>query len=145
MAPPAASSESGRPTRGSCLCGGITYEYDGKLELVVNCHCVDCRKTQGATFATNGSVKAEHFRLLSGESLLRGYEATPGTQRCFCSRCSSPIFKRLAQPNPIVRIRMGTLDDDPGVGPVAHIWTSQAVPWEAFYQGLPRFAKAPGG
>jgi hypothetical protein len=30
--------------RGSCLCGGIRYEVDGPLGMVVHCHCSMCRK-----------------------------------------------------------------------------------------------------
>lgn len=36
---------------GSCLCGGICYEYDGEIEEISVCHCSQCRKAQGSAFA----------------------------------------------------------------------------------------------
>ena len=41
---------------GSCLCGSIRYEIQGKLGPSLHCHCVQCRKASGASFATNASV-----------------------------------------------------------------------------------------
>ncbi len=40
-----------------------------------------------------------------------------------------------------MEIRAGSLDGDPGVRPVAHIWTSLKAPWYEIDDDLPRFAE----
>ena len=75
---------------GSCLCGSVRYEVDGELGPSVHCHCGQCRKASGASFATNASVAADDFRFVDGESLVGRFESSPGQFRCFCTRCGSP-------------------------------------------------------
>jgi ADP-ribosyl-[dinitrogen reductase] hydrolase len=41
---------------------------------------------------------------------------------------------------PQVIVRVATLDEDPGVVPVAHIWTSHDVEWLQT-EGLPKHAE----
>jgi hypothetical protein len=132
-----------RPTPGSCLCGEVRYEVDGPLTGVVNCHCIDCRRCQGADFATNGSVSNSDFRLIAGESLIREYESSSGHKRCFCGDCGSPLYAS-SMASDSVRIRLGSLDADPGVNPVAHIWLSQSLPWHPPPDGLPVFERTFG-
>ena len=71
--------------KGSCLCGSITYEAEKIETRIGHCHCSMCRKFNGAAFSTFAKVKLEHFRWLSGEDLLKGYNAENGTVRPFCS------------------------------------------------------------
>jgi hypothetical protein len=40
-------------------------------------------------------------------------------------------------------LRVATLDDDPGVKPIVHIWTSHEVPWLAEDKHLPHFPEWP--
>ncbi|MDP2822502.1 MAG: hypothetical protein Q8O52_07460 [Sulfuritalea sp.] len=42
---------------GSCLCGGIRYQYDGEIEEISICHCSQCRKAQGSAFAAASPVE----------------------------------------------------------------------------------------
>ena len=130
------------PVRGSCLCGEVRYAYEGELSFVACCHCVDCRRTQGADFATNGSIPRERLRLTSGHDALRAYASSPGKERWFCSRCSTPIYNRMPQADTHFRLRMGALDDDPGVRPRAHVFTSQAVPWQTYDPELKGYPKS---
>lgn len=114
-----------RPTPGSCLCGAVRYEV-GALSSVQSCHCIDCRRSQGGEFSTNGT--AADFRLIDGERALSRYASSSGKERYFCSRCGASLFARTGSD---VRVRLATLDADPGVNVEAHIWTSQRVPWQA--------------
>lgn len=123
---------------GSCLCGGIRYEVDAPLEKVAHCHCGQCRKASGASFATNASLPATAFRIVEGEELLASWASSPGVHRHFCGRCGSPIIKRSDATPDAVRLRMGTLDDDPGVKPFRHIMVSWKAPWVEISDGLPR-------
>ena len=114
--------------KGSCLCGAIQYEIDRLDTPIGHCHCHTCRKAHAAAFASTAGVDRQHFRWLKGEDKLSSFESSPGKLRHFCSICGSHVMaERPAQPNVILRV--ATLDDDPGVRPAVHIWTSHDVPW----------------
>ena len=123
---------------GSCLCGGVRYKISGKLGPSVYCHCGQCRKASGASFTTNASVPASDFRLVNGESLVGEFESSPGQFRCFCTRCGSPLIKRIAAKPEEVRLRLGTLDSDPETNPAAHIFVSFKAPWTTITDDLPQ-------
>jgi len=125
---------------GRCLCGEIRYELDGRFGPVIYCHCSQCRRASGSAFATNGPVRARDFHLLTGRESLAEYESSPGKFRIFCSRCGSPLYSRLASAPDVLRLRLGSLDDDPGARPVAHIWTGTKAAWFELTDRLPRSA-----
>jgi ADP-ribosyl-[dinitrogen reductase] hydrolase len=124
--------------KGSCLCGGIAYEVD-RLGPIGHCHCKTCRKAHAAAFASTARVNREDFRWLKGEELLGAFESTPGKVRRFCTRCGSHLMAEWLD-KPQVIVRVATLDDNPGVVPVAHIWTSHDVEWLQT-EGLPKHAE----
>jgi hypothetical protein len=128
---------------GKCLCGGVRYEITGPVTHGVFCHCSQCRRASGSAFAANAGVAKQHFRFVAGEDLLRSYESSPNKFRWFCSRCGSPIYAVVpADPN-IVRIRLGTLDADPGIRPDFHIFVASKAPWDEIGDTLPRFDEWP--
>jgi hypothetical protein len=121
---------------GRCLCGGVHYEIDGEIGSVTFCHCSQCRRANGTAFATNASVPAENFRLAVGRELVTEYESSPGKFRVFCSRCGSPILARWGAHPEFVRIRLGTLEGDPGCRPLMHVWVGSKAPWFEISDGL---------
>lgn len=113
---------------GSCLCGNVTYEIDQLDMPIGHCHCVTCRKAHASQFTTTAGVLREHFRIKDGGENLRAFESSPGKLRQFCGNCGTHLFaERPVQPHVILRV--ATLDHDPGLRPVHHIWTSHDVPW----------------
>ena len=107
--------------KGGCLCGAIRYEISGEALEMHHCHCHQCRRASGASFATTMMVRADDFAFLQGEEKLALYESTPGKQRTFCSRCGSPIYSRYDDEEGLINLRSGTLDGDPGIRPGQHI------------------------
>ncbi|WP_416364007.1 GFA family protein [Pseudomonas sp. NFX183] len=119
------------PLNGSCFCKAVCYQVDSLDMPICHCHCDSCRKVHAAAFVATAGVMREHFRWTRGEALLSSLESSPGKFRHFCSRCGSHLMaERRHQPHVIVRV--ATLDDDPGVRPTSHIWTSHDVPWLAY-------------
>jgi hypothetical protein len=116
------------PLRGSCLCGTIRYEADQLDGPIVLCHCNTCRKAHAAAFNSSAAVDRAHFRWTAGEDKLSHYASSPGKNRWFCSVCGSQMIAEFPAQSRVL-LRVATLDDDPGVRPTAHIWTSQHVPW----------------
>ena len=126
--------------RGSCLCKGIRFEISGALTPATHCHCQMCRKAHGAAFGTYAGLQAGQFRLLAGAELIRRYASSPGILRTFCATCGSTLqWLREAKPEQM-EIALGTLDDDPGLRPVAHIFVASKAPWFEITDSLPQHA-----
>jgi hypothetical protein len=126
---------------GSCLCGGVRYEVLGTPETASHCHCSRCRKQTGTFGTTSLRVRSESIRLLAGEGLLGTWQPAPDAGiKVFCTRCGSSLFGGQWPDGPIVSVRMGCVDADPGVRPERHIYTASAAPWFPVPDdGLPRF------
>jgi hypothetical protein len=134
------------PVRGGCLCGGVRYEVTAPFLRANFCHCSRCRKHTGAAASTQGRVRHEAFRLLRGDDLVRVYRPPEGGMaKAFCSVCGSSLFGGSWPEGPEVSIRLGTLDDDPGIRPQFHNFAADAPPWLPVPtgDGLPRYASTP--
>ena len=105
-------------TRGSCLCGAVTYTVSGPLRPVIACHCRQCRKTSGhhvaATSAPRESVA------IRGE--VTWYRSSPGARRGFCPTCGSA----------------GTLDAPTGLRIKGHIFCADRGDYYEIADGLPK-------
>ena len=128
--------------RGSCLCGKIKYEIRGHPYFINHCHCSICRKAHGAAFGSFLQASLDLFDWTSGEELVTRYESSPGNKRCFCSECGANMPVIRSWENHVV-IPAGTLDDDPGVRPVVHIFTGSQAPWYEIRDDLPQFQEFP--
>lgn len=115
-------------TPGSCLCGAVQYEIDELASPIGFCHCQTCQKAHAAAAAPTARVRHDNFRWLAGSELVKGYESSPGKVRHFCSQCGSHIVATRAGEDECI-LRVATLDADPEVRPVVHIWTSHDVSW----------------
>jgi hypothetical protein len=133
----------GKP-RGSCLCGGAAYVIDGTPALCWNCHCSRCRRARSAAHASNLFIGADVLRYTRGEELLVSYkvpEAQRFTQR-FCRTCGSSM-PRIDRDRGVAVIPMGSLDDDPGMHPQAHIFVGSKAPWYTITDDLPQHVELP--
>lgn len=122
---------------GGCLCRGVRYAIHRAPDEIQVCHCQSCRKAQGGPLAANLPVATADFELLGGADLLRDYESAPGKHRLFCGVCGSPIISRRDDKPDAVRVRAGTLDDDPGVRPASQAFVADAAPWWPVDPDLP--------
>ena len=130
---------------GRCQCEGVRFSISGKLGPAGFCHCKQCRRANGSAFASNAPVRTQYFKVNQGDDLIREFESSPNKFRAFCSRCGSPIYSRHASEPEIRRIRLGTLEDDPGRKPLAHLWVSAKASWYTIEGDLPCFAEGPDG
>jgi len=125
--------------KGSCYCGTVQYESQGRLLIFANCHCDDCRKFSGSAFASVLAVEDRGFTIKSGENNLVPYESSPGKHRYFCKTCGCHVFARAAQRPGMVLVRAGTLDDDPRMQPQCHVWVKAKAPWHRICDSLPQY------
>lgn len=127
--------------RGSCLCGSVAFEIDGKTSPIGQCHCSKCRKVSGtdgnAVFYTN----VDNFRWLRGEQGIRSYRVPDGSgwQSSFCGTCGSPV-PHTDNDDKIYFVPAGLLDDDPGHrGYAAHIHVASKAQWVEITDDAPQF------
>lgn len=125
--------------RGSCLCGAVRFEID-QVRALTHCHCSNCRKLTGASFATYAHADADKFRFVAGEDMTVSYESAPGSFRYRCRTCGC-LTPGKASYLPTVSIPAGLLDDDPQVRPRLHVFASSRAPWWTIEDDLPQYEK----
>jgi hypothetical protein len=124
---------------GSCACGCVTYEVSSTLFGPVNyCHCWQCRKHSGSSFGTTASVRSADFTVVKGQDRISFWESSPGIRRHFASCCGSPLYKSNIETPEELRLRMGTLDTDPGVDIELHYMVGSRAPWVSIQDDLPQ-------
>jgi hypothetical protein len=128
---------------GRCLCGQVSWQLDGSLELMSHCHCSRCRKSHGTPFATYVAGPAGGFRLRGSEHVVR-WQSSPGFARCFCRDCGSVVPSDAAFDGRVF-VPAGNFAGDPGVRPIAHIFVGSKAPWFEIRDDLARFDAYPEG
>jgi hypothetical protein len=119
----------------------VRFEIQGQFGPTSHCHCSMCRKATGAAFGTYAEVKIENLRIVSGAEMIMRYRSSPGVERTFCARCGSTL-QFVSEKNPgKVEIALGTLDDDPGIHVLRHIFVAYKAPWCEITDGLPQYAE----
>lgn len=127
------------PITGGCLCGGVRYEVHGEFLRAGHCHCERCRRHGGSGSLTQGRVRAEDFRLVSGAELVTSYVPEGGMTKAFCRVCGSSLFGGSWPEGPEVSIRFGSLDGDPGIRPQCRTFVGSMAVWDAVTDDLPRY------
>ena len=128
---------------GSCLCGAVAFEIDGRLTPIQYCHATRCRKATGAAFAAEVAAKASQLRWLRGRDLVTVYEAPllrepPPYRTAFCRVCGSPVPVAL-EGTDLVVLHAGVLDGDVTTRPFRHAYVGQGASWHTITDDLPRF------
>ena len=131
--------------KGGCLCGAITYEVAAEPINMWNCHCDDCRKTTGASFATNIFINAEDLSIHKGTPSTYQNTSDSGNTmtREFCSNCGSHLFVGNSARPAIKAVRVGSIDDASFVQPWANLYSSKALPFVDHVDDLENFEKMP--
>ena len=127
-------------TKGSCLCGAVSYQFHGPEYVFQYCHCSRCRKFTGSAHASNIIISPDQFEWLTGADQIGRYEHPEAKHfaTCFCRQCGSSL-PWLAQSGGAMIIPAGTLDEDPGIRPSQNIfWKNRAV-WREAVESLPHY------
>jgi hypothetical protein len=131
--------------RGSCLCGGVTFEIDRARGPAEFCHCNRCRKRSGSASLLTIRVNTKDYRLLTGRDFVKAYTAPilrslPPYQSFFCSNCGSPV-PELDPEGDSFEIPAGLFDDDFGIRPDKHIFVEFMPPWDDIKGDLPAYTR----
>jgi hypothetical protein len=128
---------------GSCLCGKVTFEIDGRPTRIQYCHARRCRKVTGSAFAAELAAKTSQFRWISGTHLVTVFEAPllrepPPYRHAFCRSCGSPLPVALEGTDFVV-LHAGVLDGEPETRPFRHIFVAQRASWHTITDHMPQF------
>ncbi len=128
---------------GGCACGAVRYEITKPLESAIYCHCKRCQRRSGAPFSANGVTAPGSFAITQGADAVTTYEpGDGGWDKSFCSRCGGHLFTKQPTDAGVIGVRLGSLDQDPGIRPSAHQFVAFAAPWEPIPgDDLPRYAE----
>jgi hypothetical protein len=129
------------PLTGGCICGGVRFEVAEALLGAIFCHCKRCQRRTGTGVSITALTAPGSFRIVSGEELARSWDpGDGGWVKSFCGECGSQISTTNAENPELIAVRMGALDEDPGIRPFAHQFVTYAAPWAPVPDdGLPRF------
>jgi hypothetical protein len=128
------------PLHGGCLCGAVRYAVTGPFLFSSYCHCTRCQRRTGTAASANARVAREHFEVLQGAEALRTFRPPDGAPKVFCSICGSAMFSGDLDKNNLLGLRLGGLDEDPGIRPQYHQHVATAAAWESIRDdGLPRY------
>lgn len=116
---------------GGCLCGAVRYDCAEAPLMMGTCHCRDCQRNSGSAFATLMIFKNETVTV-TGEGMAH-YTHKGGSgqsvDRCFCSKCGSPVSAFYEVTPDFTVVFAGTLDDPSVVKPQWNIYTAGKQPW----------------
>lgn len=132
---------------GHCLCGNVTYTYDGEVKSTAICHCTDCQRQTGTAASLVVGVEDDKL-VVTGDALSTfvtiGEEHRTNTNRSFCSRCGSPVVSRIDAMPGLAFIKAGTLNDTSWITPAFEFWCRSAQPWVPPIPGATRFDRGFG-
>jgi hypothetical protein len=127
---------------GSCACGTVRFEVTQPFETAGYCHCRRCQRRSGVPWSLNAMVAPDALRVVAGADAVRTWTPEGGFPKSFCGNCGGHLWSGDAG-TPVVGIRLGAVDGDPGIRPQWHQWLESAPDWEAIPDdGLPRFDQA---
>jgi hypothetical protein len=117
------------PLTGGCLCGAVRYECSAEPVMTGNCHCRDCQRATGGTYASAVFVPRNAVTI-TGE--VKYYDSTGDSgnivSRGFCPTCSSRLFGKPAVMPEVMSIMAGSLDDPSNHKPAMDIYTASVQP-----------------
>ncbi len=102
---------------GSCLCNAIQYTVTGNDRGPILCHCSNCQKVTGSTFANNLRFMKSKLTFKSGEDKLKAHKDSNTKSgntlsRYFCGECGSPIYLTNPEFEGLVVLYSGCLESE---------------------------------
>ena len=131
------------PLTGHCMCGAVSFEVSEPLVGAAYCHCKRCQRRTGTAFSVTALTQPGSFSVSAGSEHVRAYApGDGGWNKFFCAQCGGQLYTSNPDNPDLIAIRMGALDQDPGIRPQVHQFVDYAAPWEPVPDdGLPRFGE----
>ncbi len=128
--------------RGHCLCGAVTYQYEGAENWRGHCHCESCRRNCSAPFTTYFGVSWENFSWTGATPKV--FNSSPGIRRHFCDNCGTPMAYEAERFGHEIHLYAASLENSADFAPSFHVFDGERLPWIELVDHLPRHAKTSG-
>ena len=126
-------------TGGRCLCGAVTWEYEGDPNWIAHCHCESCRRNCAAPIVTFVGVPEAAFRWTGAAPA--AFSSSPGVRRLFCGLCGTPVAYDAEAFDGEIHLYACGHDDPAALSPTAHVHHAEALAWLPIGDGLRRYPK----
>jgi hypothetical protein len=114
---------------GSCLCGAVTYSLTEHPSEFYFCHCRQCQKVSGSSFAANIIAPVDSIAWRSGDHLLIHFNHPERAfSKTFCSLCGSGL-PHINKTQTRLVVPAGSLDQAPALQPRANLFTGESPEW----------------
>lgn len=132
------------PLKGSCQCGGVTYELRQPPLAIAACHCRQCQKLSTSAFSITAMVEASAVEF-SGEMREWSRVADSGntTTAKFCPTCGNHIYHYSPCHPDKVMLKPSTLADTGMIRPTIHVWVREKQDWYSIPAGVQVFETQP--
>ena len=119
--------------KGSCNCGGVTFEVSGEPVGVSFCHCGQCRKQSGGVWS---SAFVEDSRITCKGSV-RWYASSAAARRGFCLTCGAFLFWK-KNDETTTSFALGAIDGPTGLSLEKHIFVADKGDYYEIADGVPQ-------
>jgi hypothetical protein len=126
-----------RMLHGGCECGAVRYRVADAFEYSLNCHCSRCRAGTGSAFKAFGGIPRERLEVVEGNDRLLVWGDDDGNHTR-CGVCGSLLYS-VVRDGGWVHVAFGSLADEPGIRPQAHIHVASKAPWFEITDDLPQY------
>lgn len=117
---------AGQTYSGGCHCGAVRFTVTGPLRQILACHCDDCRRLAGASWAATAAPRDQyHF---TADDSLTWYRSSAWAQRAFCQICGSNLFYQL-DAEAVMSVSVGMLDDSEMLTVEGQLFASSHPKW----------------
>ena len=125
---------------GGCVCGGTRYVLKSRPFALIDCHCIDCRRSVGAPYVTWGSVRREDLVVIKSEPRKIAHA---NRIRSFAACCGTHLFFEDTKYSEMIDVTIASLDDPMPFAPQKVIFLEDKLPWVVVDESLPSFPKTP--
>ena len=122
--------------KGSCICNGIVFQFEGDNFDVIQCHCSKCRKITGSTADAMIVVPKETFNWVQETESITTYKSEDGLARSFCSNCGGSLPN---QDGDVYWVPAGTINTEYSASVKAHIYVGSKLHWEEIGGDAPQY------
>jgi hypothetical protein len=126
---------------GGCACQAIRDRITGAPAFVFMCHCRDCQRATGSTYAPNAWFPYAQVQYVKGEPgfhVVTGESGKPVYHE-FCAKCGSSVGMRSDGYSGYRAVRIASLDDPDLLESVADVWTGSRIRWDPLHPTLPKY------
>ncbi len=119
--------------KGSCNCGGVSFEVAGAPQGASMCHCGQCRKQSGGVWSS--AFVDEPNLTVHGD--VAWYRSSAKAKRGFCPTCGAFLFWK-HDDETTISFALGAIDGLTGLKLEKHIFVADKGDYYDIADGIPQ-------